>query len=954
MARSHKKNEVRPQRQRGRPKRYDHDDEDGSDSVGNSVAEHNGGRQNNNGVTKNNGIKKSTPAAKIKGGNTDAGDENTERGPSKRIKLRIGRRGGGGDDASSSSAARRGKRKIDDVGEEESDEDEESASEDEESASEVKVRVTANDEPFEEGTCVAQVNKEEDGAPSATESGSSLEDEEETSKSDDAASDDENADDENEVEDIEDEEEVDEVDEEMDGIEEDVQDEDDNDESNGSNDANGEDDEDEDLESSANTPGSKTDEASVSSKDAPIADERDDDDLGEGEIKVRVRLASNLRDEICRAILPLELRDKIWEEKEESDSSASEDSDAVTSEDDQKPAAPSETATESDEKKESEGESGAKPEAMEVDEPSTPKKEGDKADQDAKPKLDFAVTDTPSRKSNGAILCRAVGCPKISQSHSEGFCRAHHNRFLICTGQCSSWNCLCGEKIASFQARCGQCHRWRDGKHAGMSSGSKKKKTRPIPSPAKGSILNPVVPKALDGALNESVSADVGAEGTEDGGKAAGKSALTYVPPDSGVQISSQPRTNDKGRSLCKVVGCNKMDQSNNDGFCRMHFNMFAISSDADNWTCVCGQVVGGKQKRCGNCNKWKGGKRDPYNINKLDSMTEGNYIGEDGQEYWKCECGNEVPATKARCGRCHHWRGGRRQGGWKLGSAMGREYESDDGIDRTKEWSCCGTTIPAKQTRCGKCNGWRGGKRIASKALPEIHDNRPKWICAKCQIPNPASKRRCGGCQSWKGGRSSNGKGGGSSANFRDTASPLEDNRNWRCKKCAFENFETEIECFICQAVRPNWQWHKRQQQISNGNAAPAAQHPTQAATSSKLMAGRVPASTESANTQNLEVKPQSLANKGEGEAATAQINNSHASTTTTDSDAEMMHYYGYCDENMSYPLIRIHYDFNRSYYKNHDYTYLNSGIGSRSSMNSSSEDGNQKKDDGIKRVAL
>ena len=35
------------------------------------------------------------------------------------------------------------------------------------------------------------------------------------------------------------------------------------------------------------------------------------------------------------------------------------------------------------------------------------------------------------------------------------------------------------------------------------------------------------------------------------------------------------------------------------------------------------------------------------------------------------------------------------------------------DDIGRTTDWECCEVVIPAKQTRCGKCRRWRGGKRM-------------------------------------------------------------------------------------------------------------------------------------------------------------------------------------------------------------------------------------------------
>lgn len=37
-----------------------------------------------------------------------------------------------------------------------------------------------------------------------------------------------------------------------------------------------------------------------------------------------------------------------------------------------------------------------------------------------------------------------------------------------------------------------------------------------------------------------------------------------------------------------------------------------------------------------------------------------------------------------------------------------------DKGIDWSMDWECCGDSITAEKRRCGKCNGWRGGKRVA------------------------------------------------------------------------------------------------------------------------------------------------------------------------------------------------------------------------------------------------
>ena len=71
-------------------------------------------------------------------------------------------------------------------------------------------------------------------------------------------------------------------------------------------------------------------------------------------------------------------------------------------------------------------------------------------------KLDFDVL---SKSKNGK--CRAVGCPKANQAQKNGFCSPHHNRYLIGTGQCGSWECLCGEKVPTFSRVCGKCRKWK-------------------------------------------------------------------------------------------------------------------------------------------------------------------------------------------------------------------------------------------------------------------------------------------------------------------------------------------------------------------------------------------------------------------------------------------------------------------------------------------------------------
>jgi hypothetical protein len=121
---------------------------------------------------------------------------------------------------------------------------------------------------------------------------------------------------------------------------------------------------------------------------------------------------------------------------------------------------------------------------------------------------------------------------------------------------------------------------------------------------------------------------------------------------------------------------------------------------------------------------QWKGGRRDPYKVTtpaKTSSeLSDNAEIKEENHDptstNWVCQCGSEVPATKSRCGKCHHWRGGKRKGGWTIRPSS--NSPNDYGIDWTADWVCCEEVISANKRRCGKCNRWRGGKRVAKASL--------------------------------------------------------------------------------------------------------------------------------------------------------------------------------------------------------------------------------------------
>ncbi|KAL7528702.1 hypothetical protein ACHAXR_002579 [Thalassiosira sp. AJA248-18] len=245
------------------------------------------------------------------------------------------------------------------------------------------------------------------------------------------------------------------------------------------------------------------------------------------------------------------------------------------------------------------------------------------------------------------------------------------------TAQEEPWDCECGEHMPSHLHRCRACKKWRESEH------------EPASCPKYANPQN---------------------------------TSRTYVPSDSGIEISNARKTNERGRPLCKVVGCNKLDQAKNDGFCRMHFNMFSVAEYSNgeinpnghcigNWSCDCGHLISDKQSRCGKCHRWRGGKRMPYNVTASKKSAVSANPVKPTNAFWTCDCGKSVGSSKSRCGSCHRWKGGKRKGGWKISSSSDNAY---GGIDWDQDWTCCEQVFSASKTRCGKCNRWRGGKRRA------------------------------------------------------------------------------------------------------------------------------------------------------------------------------------------------------------------------------------------------
>lgn len=114
---------------------------------------------------------------------------------------------------------------------------------------------------------------------------------------------------------------------------------------------------------------------------------------------------------------------------------------------------------------------------------------------------------------------------------------------------------------------------------------------------------------------------DGGSPFAETGLPSTSTAALAFKNDDNDMDVKPKAKSpkksgdkahgsNTSGRSQCKAAGCTKLSQSKNDGYCRNHFNQYSAPKVDDtteggtSWTCLCGNIVAVKKKRCGKCNK--------------------------------------------------------------------------------------------------------------------------------------------------------------------------------------------------------------------------------------------------------------------------------------------------------------------------------------------------------------
>jgi hypothetical protein len=173
---------------------------------------------------------------------------------------------------------------------------------------------------------------------------------------------------------------------------------------------------------------------------------------------------------------------------------------------------------------------------------------------------------------------------------------------------------------------------------------------------------------------------------------------------------------------------------------------------------------------------QWRGGKRDPYENSKSNGLSEESMIDDENN--------------------------GRLKMTYVLPNA-------DVQIPKVQLSLC-------KVIGCGKLD-----QSSLGMAVPSL----PPWVCMKCHISNPGNKRRCGGCLMWKSSvqnskpPKSRASLGGANIMGEEASSS---GGHWQCKKCNFDNFTSELKCFVCQAIKTQLSVEQDQQIISS--SAPKA----------------------------------------------------------------------------------------------------------------------------------
>eukprot|EP00956_Cyclotella_meneghiniana_P011844 scaffold16648_cov51-Cyclotella_meneghiniana.AAC.3 len=105
---------------------------------------------------------------------------------------------------------------------------------------------------------------------------------------------------------------------------------------------------------------------------------------------------------------------------------------------------------------------------------------------------------------------------------------------------------------------------------------------------------------------------------------------VQYIP----IAVSQSQPTNAKGRTVCKVIGCHRVDYPDTHGYCTQHYGLFFPPVDTHL-------------------------PREDADVMNHRQSTDGNDVGNDNSDDWLCSCGMTMSSEKRRCKSCSKWRGG-------------------------------------------------------------------------------------------------------------------------------------------------------------------------------------------------------------------------------------------------------------------------------------------------------
>lgn len=186
-----------------------------------------------------------------------------------------------------------------------------------------------------------------------------------------------------------------------------------------------------------------------------------------------------------------------------------------------------------------------------------------------------------------------------------------------------------------------------------------------------------------------------------------------------------------------------------------------AENDDQSGWKCDCGKQVNAKKARCGFCQRWRGGKRKSRVKNDDHHMQSTNTLTTSREDWFCDKCEQPNAYNKVRCIACLRWKDGKRPNMKLTAPILASDLVQPSAatvasVTVAGQWICHACTAVNHKSRCRACQSWRGARR---HNLPKRNNSVAKdsestpWTCNRCNLTNDGSKVRCI-CQHWKNGR--------------------------------------------------------------------------------------------------------------------------------------------------------------------------------------------------------